>query len=245
MRRPPEPIPGHDTRKCQARLTGWKAGRRCHAFHMKDRLFCWFHGGCRRTREGRDIVRISHLPRFYSRQLGKTLHEAVEEHLSAAPEEQINLFEELALTRVIAGDAVALYSATCEALKDKPADDKQAHAAKDLAGSIVIDAMKHVSDVCTKAAQIEAQAKDKFSVHSVTHVVNQIIRVMYELCEPEHHDIAVKFEHAVRTQVKLPRITTDGTELTPDEDAVAMDATVPKAPDTGTEPAFMQEPSDD
>lgn len=148
-----------------------------------------------------------------------------------APEEQINLFEELAITRVVANEAVTLYTATLEALANKPSNDVAAQNAKDLAGRIVVDAMQQVSRVCTQAAQIEATAKDKFSVHSLMHVVNQIIRIAYEVFEPDHRDKAEYFEHLVRTQVKLPRVTAEGTELTPDQDVMSMDNTVPATPE--------------
>lgn len=167
------------------------------------------------------------MPKFYRNRMSATLASFVEEHMQMSPEEQINLFEELALTRTVAGDAVALYDATVTALKEK--NDDAANQTRLLAGSMLKDALKDVSDMCMRASAIEQNARDKFSVHTLQYIINQIVRIVHEACEPEHHEVAERIEYMIHTMIRIPKTTTDGTELTPDQDARDMDATVPNA----------------
>lgn len=157
------------------------------------------------------------MPRFYSKYLTRTVQEAVEEALAVSPREQLQLFEELALMRDLAGQAVALYSAARETGKAEVMMQ---------AGMLMQQHLKEVIATCESAARIDAAAKDKVSVHTLHHFVDQLVRVAFETFGDT--DKAREFEFAIRTQIKLPSSGVNGTDITPDQDVTEMDRSVPQ-----------------
>lgn len=153
------------------------------------------------------------MPRFYSHRLKGTLQDQVEILLGASPSEQLSLFEELALMRVTAAQVVALWGAA------------EGTDAAPMAGVLMRDALKDVISTCQTAANIESQAKDKFSIHALHHIINQIVRIAYECFDEDPR--AERFEQLIKEKIKMP-IEQTGTLLTPDQDAVDMDDTIPK-----------------
>jgi len=204
---------GDHPRRCQARLKR-KGGKQCGQWALEGVNYCKFHGGRLSQKKLRGEVRISHLPKFYRNTLSKTLSQAVDEMLGVAPEDQLSLFEELAIMRTMAGDAIKLY--TLAEQKGKKTIE---------AAELMRSALKDVVSVCESAARVSAMGKDKISIHDIQHIVNQIVRVAYStLAEKD----ARKFERAIKTQVKLPVKDNQGTELTPDKDVLEMDGTIPQ-----------------
>jgi hypothetical protein len=163
-------------------------------------------------------VRNEHLPRFYSKHLTKTLQEAVEDALGATPREQLNLYEELAVMRATCGDLCKLYDA-CE---NKP----ESRAA---VGEALRSALQDVVKVCESAARVEGMAKDKLSIHNLSYVIAQVVRLAHDCFGDDER--AKKFEEMIRLEVRLPD-ETQGTLMTPDQDVGEMDDTVPKEEDT-------------
>ena len=146
----------------------------------------------------------------------------MEDCLDKAPHEQLNLFEELALMRVQAGQAVKLYGAALELPDDNPsAQELQANA-----GLIMRDSLKDVISTCEAAARIEAASKNRITLNDVAFIVAQIVRIAYEVFDDDM-DRAQQFEVLVRDKVKI----TDsgrGTDVTPDQDVQDMDDTIPR-----------------
>lgn len=198
-----------------------KNGKRCRKWHLRDSDFCQFHFG--RTNKRAPIKnntgKLLGMPHFYRRVLRSTLQETFDELVLKAPAEQVQLFEELALMRLTVLDCVKLYDIASSTNKPEIILD---------AGMTMRLALKEVADLCSKAASIEAAGKDKLSVHHITFVVNQIVRLAFETFS-EHTELAEEFERRVRTDIKLPSVQ-GGTLLTPDQDVEGMDDSIPRRP---------------
>lgn len=187
-------------------------GRRCRRYALRTSDYCQFHGG-----RGKVVVKTCHLPMFYSKHLGRTLQAAVEEQLGMDPSDQLNLFEELALIRSGAGQAVKLYDAALT----QADSDLRLEAARQMR-----DWLDTVRSFAESAARVKASGSDKISVHDLKYVVAQVTRIMWRVCGEDHEFLAKKFERLVREEIKMPHEVV-GTDLTPDLVVTDMDATVP------------------
>jgi len=222
--------------RCRAKR---RCGLRCRGWAAKGRHYCRFHGGKNAA------VRTDKMS-FYGKRLGKTLQAAVDEMTSAPPSEQLSLYEELALARVTASEAVSLYDA---AQKPGASDDAKAQAC-----AVVRDALCFVRDMALAACKAEESARDKVSIHTVRLVVAQVVRCIYRaledpqmartlLCigprDPLPYDLdgsrlAAAIEAKIKEEVKLPTSEVVGmTDLTPDGMARAMDQATVKEDDDG------------
>jgi hypothetical protein len=195
-------------------------GKKCRKPALKGSHYCQLHGGRSRGK----TVKVAHMPRFYSKHLTKSLSDALEDLTSVSPNEQLSLFEELALVRDAAGQAVAMYSICKEAYEQEPSPKRGeilAAATMEMRG-----ALDHVVKVCEAAARIDSQAKDKVSIHTLHFFIQQITRIAYDAFDDDPR--ARAFEELLRTRIKLPQAGADGTVLTPDMDVQTMDSTVPQ-----------------
>lgn len=194
-----------DEYQCQAKR---RNGKRCKKWRLKTSKYCQFHGGRRRG----STHKHHSLPMFYSEVLNTSLKQLVEAACSQEPHEQVAIFEELALMRVTATEAVRLYS------KAQEADDET----RLNASLLMRDHLLEVVKVAESAARIVASGKDKISVHDINHVVNQIVRIAFKTLTD---DDARKFERAIRAEVKVSG--NEGTTITPDQVVTDMDSTIP------------------
>jgi len=201
---------GH-ARQCQGTSTHTRL--QCRRWALKERNYCARHGG--RQTFG---AKVNRLPRMYSHLLGGTMEETMDAMLDESPAEQIQLFEELALTRVVCQDAVKLFAAA------QQGSDEQ----KILAQQIMCDALKFVKDMCEGAAKVDSNAKDKFSVQHVRHIANQITKCAHEAFGVDNPEAVKHFAELLKTKVKMPSAENEGTDITPDQDVTEMDATIPK-----------------
>ena len=192
------------------------------AWKLAGSDYCGWHGG---RNNGRSVVRTHRLPRFYSRRLTRTLSEAVEAALAEAPDQQLQLLEELALFRTVAADSVGVYSAAVEALEQ--ADDERAKKLRpfvDQTAAIMRDNLLTVVSVCESAAKVHAIGKDKISVHNIRHVIDQVVRCAYDAFDGD--DRVREFETMIREHVLID--DQRGTSRTPDQDVAEMDGSVPR-----------------
>lgn len=208
-------------------------GRRCRKARIKGATCCKYHGGKWQSWPS-TVVKLYRLPMFYSKVLGPTLKSYVEQCLDLEPHEQFDLVEEVMIMKGMMSQSIAMYEAAC-ALPDGP----KKLAVVVMAGDSVKQGLKDVADMAHKAAQIRASMKDKVSVHNIQYVINQIIRIAHESM-PEG---AEAFESLVRSHVKLPTAGVQGTTITPDQDVLDMDSTIPKGDDDENVDDF--EPVDD
>jgi len=192
----PAPVEGH-IRQCQARSS--VTMRRCRRWALKHSNFCQFHGG-RRALAYRLKKGIYNVPGYYSKYLGPKLSEQVKDALNRPHDEQVSLFEELAVSRGVATQALKLA---------QPLFDPQQATKLDLDTKVAIlgalnQAMAAVKEMVLAAARIEKETKDKVSLKVINLIVTQIIMAVNEVCGAENLDIAEAIAMAIDNKVRLP-----------------------------------------
>lgn len=182
----------------------------------------------------RDVAQNWRRPKFYDNMLSPTLKQAVEAQLNEDADEQTSLFEELAIMRVYAGRFVALYSKAVETGEE---------AKIMFAGEAMREALEAVAQLCEKAHKIREKEKERFSIHDVSQIVDQIVAIHHEAAssyqdkyegrmdEADYREMAVLFERMVAEQLVIQSEKQQGTLLHPDETATAFDSTVPRLTD--------------
>lgn len=182
------------------------------------------------------------MPSFYGKHLSATIQEAVETQLNLAVEDQLNLFEELAIIRKFACDALDLYKQAAENPDSKPID-------KLATSKYAVSALELVTSFCEKAAKVDSMQRDKYSIHTINSIVAQIVNIIYIVLEMDagRPDLAKLVEKTIREQLKVPVQTVKlidvkateseqerlGTNLTPnklDQLVTQMDSSIPGTP---------------
>ena len=212
-------------------------GDRCALVRVKGDLrnYCHKHGSYE-SLLGRETncKRIPVMAKFYGKYVTKSLGDILDAAIAEDPSEQLNLVEEIALIREVAGQAVALYSAARELVDNAtPADRARKQEMLMNAGEIMKMQISEVVKTCESAAKISAMARDKISIHQLQYFVSQITRCAFEAFkdDPRAHDFNDKLLSLVK--IPMPLIGSDGsdgtqgTTLTPDADAREMDSSVP------------------
>lgn len=135
---------------------------------------------------------------FYSKHLGPKLSERVRELLDAPHDVQVSLYEELAVARASA----------CEALKlAQPLFDEKMELStetKSLIISTLGSAMTNVKDLVLAASKLEKEAGDKVSVKVINLVVMQIVLAINDVCGTENLALAEAIGKAIDERVRLP-----------------------------------------
>jgi len=160
----------------------------------------------------------------YSKFLGKTLREKFDDFMGESHHEMVQLYEELALCRTSAAEAVAMFSAATEG-KDISLETKA------LAARCMQDALERVKELCLAISKIEKDTEDKVSLSVIDLIVLQIIRAIQREVGTSEDGKALgeRIERRIREEVRLPKSdksahNEDGTEITPDQQVTAMDA---------------------
>jgi len=176
---------------------------------------------CGNDPHNQDMARL----RFYKERMGPKLNAFVEDCIAQSESDQFNLCEELAVQRDLLGEAIELYE------KVKKLPDTNPNKANSLASvaSILATATKEVRETCRVGAEVFNQSRDKLSVHALVEVVAQIKRCI-RLCFDHDEYGLQRLDDMLSAQLRLPKIGTDGTTITPDQDVLQMDATVPSIP---------------
>ena len=199
-------------------------GARCRHFAMRGKTKCPQHGG---HREGtaNDRVRLYHLPRFYRSVLSKTLSAFVAECLDQSPHEQLTLLEELAVARGMACQVLALHTAAESMPEETPEQRAAKQGATTASAMLTRDWLTWVAEMTERATRVAATARDKVSATDVQGVLNQVVRIAYDVFGNDPK--AQQLEQALRDEIRVIE-SAAGTSITPDADALAMDASVPK-----------------
>lgn len=203
---PPE---GHE-RQCNAKSRVSQS--RCRRWALKERKYCQFHGGRRRD------ARRNGLPTKYGKYLGDTLKKAVDDFLSEPHHEQVSVYEELAISRLAASQAIKLAQPVLEGRIELSAETRA------LALGCLQDAMNNVRDMVVAAARIEAIATDKVSIRILDTFVTQIIRSIYRVCGDDD-EMAAAIEVEIRKTVRLPSKESEGIDILPST-ILEMDSTI-------------------
>ena len=107
------------------------------------------------------------------------------------------MYEELALMRAAAGEAVKLASAALES----PVADESMRAA---AVGIILNAMNQVTLVIERLAKIEANAQDKLSLRSIDAFIVQMTAIMAEVLGEEHEEMAAVITDRIKSEIRVP-----------------------------------------
>jgi hypothetical protein len=148
--------------------------------------------------------------KFYARALTDTLKARVEEHLNQKPDDQISLFEELALMREAASQHVTIYDAVLQQGKQESIL---------AAAELMALSLSRVADICKSAATVHNVQKDKFSIHDLNFIIEQFIRISYDVIKDE----ATANKLAVRLRSELQLTQAVGTSITTDQMVQQMD----------------------
>ncbi len=220
--------------RCISRSTGKRFDWQCkHAYKgAPDRVctrykrkgeYCPFHE--RQHRGGKQSMGVPK-NKFYGQRIGPTLRRYMEDAFADSTyAELINIREELELMRTIAGESVAVYSMAFSMPENHPNKAERMMAASALMQS----ALESVIRTCKIANDIEATAKDKFSLTQLQEVISQIQRFV-NLCFGNYAAELVQFEEMLANRLRFPQPENNGTRLLPgDTDATVteMDSSVP------------------
>lgn len=158
---------------------------------------------------------------LYSKYLGDTLSKRLAEMLEQPIGVQVSLFEELAIVRTQAVEAIRLWDAAVESPKP---DSKTVQ----LAMEVVSGSLREVKEFCLAVSRIEKDAEDKVSLRIVGVFVDQIVRVVYRVCGEKYEGLADAIREGIEEGVRLPKsgdeLEVEGTLRTPDQVVEEMDA---------------------
>jgi len=192
-------------RRCKATR---RCGLRCERWALRGSNYCQFHGG---RRKGQGKYWTQAVARFYKRALTESLEAVVAEHLEMKPDDQLTLFEELALVREAAAGHVKIYAAAIETGKQETIM---------AAGELMALAMQRVAEMCKAASAVNSTQKDKFSAHDLNYIIEQIIRISYDCFKD--NDLVNVFASRIRSELQLSE-KDRGTSITPDQEVLEMD----------------------
>jgi len=172
---------------------------------VKGSTLCPQHGGYRKLTAVKRGV-----SRFYSQALGPKLKERLESFLNQPNHTQLALYEEIAISRAAANEALKLAFAVFE-LPEK----KSTNNARALAAQAVQQAMEHVASLVEKAAKIEAHAGDKVSIQTIDLFVAQMAQIIMRICskpmgcpscgkEHSHDKIAEELVLKLKETIRIP-----------------------------------------
>ena len=190
----PAPKEGHP-RQCRAKSQVTR--RRCRRWALVGKLYCQFHGGRRgaTNRTGR-----FKLPSFYSKYLGPKLSERVAELLTRPHSEQVSLYEELAVARATACEALKL----SQPLFDEEQSSQLKSETKALMMQTLAQAMSSVKDLVVAAAKIEKDSDTTVSIKVMNLVVQQIVIAINDVCGTDNLALAEAIAKAIDERVRLP-----------------------------------------
>lgn len=172
------------------------------------------------SKHAREKMRMS----IYEKSLSGALKEFVKNQIESDPSEQTSIFEELALMRHTATINVKLYNKTIS-----KGDVKLNEAIA--VGTMLADKLQDVAALAEKAQRIEMSSANKLGATSLAFMLDNIVRIIYEklsLFGESGTVAAQQIEEAIRETIQIDDTT--GTRITPDQDAIDMDNSVPAAP---------------
>ena len=167
----------------------------------------------------------------YGKYLGESLKARVEA-LEAENSPVKSLHDELELTRTLVGDACALYEAALES---------KSPSAVITAGEILRNALNEVRDMTLALCRVEAESgatldaatARRIAVQMATIVDRELRTAFDNGAFVEGYDptrLIIRVADAVDNEIRLADPVPRGTTLTPDQDVISMDESIPAAP---------------
>lgn len=137
---------------------------------------------------------------FYSKYLGPKLSDRVADLMSRTHDEQVSLYEELAVARATACEAMAL----AQPLFDPAQAAELKPETRALMVQTLNQAMNSVKELVLAASRIEKDAEDKVSIKVVNLVVQQIVMTINEVCGTDNSSLCDAIAKAIDERVRLP-----------------------------------------
>ena len=190
------PHPDHP-RRCKGRSR--VRNKRCKTWALQGSDYCHFHNG-RRSLAYQFKKGIYPVGGFYSKYLGPRLTEMVRQNLNEPHDEQVALYQELAITRSMACEAIKL----AQPLFDDDMRSKLDTETTAMIFSTLQNAMSSVKDLVLAAARIEKDSKDKVSLKVINLIVAQIINAVNQECGTENEELADAIGKRINDKVRLP-----------------------------------------
>jgi hypothetical protein len=165
---------------------------------------------------------------FYTQVLSNTLEERLKDVLQLAQDEQISLYEDLALARETVAATVELFSVADTNHMEKGTEQSLQH--KIAAGQIMREAQKDLLAICEAIGKQEERRANRtgVSVAAIAFIARQLTAAAAQIYGDDL-DKAREFERIAKS-IRLPGSAAEivGTLIEPGEDVLAMDATVPR-----------------
>ena len=231
------PPPLDSTYRCVANN---RFGQRCRRWALRGRDKCFDHAGpdvarasmaepdSRSTNDPLpkpaswyEEQRLLRLPYVYAKYLSRALTERIAD--ASGLTDRLDLSAELDLFRATAVDAARLYDAT---LADNVPDE-----ARHAAGQLLREVLDQVGVFVERYARVETARKDVLTVGSLHVVITQIATMAHDVFgeEPQMITKVREFSDRLRELRLAGPTAQDGTDITPDEQVLAMDDTIPNA----------------
>jgi hypothetical protein len=215
--------PADSPRRCQARSNTTR--EQCKKWALKGKRMCKTHRARERKGEGSPTQEWSEcrsdenqvMGVIYRKHMSKVLQERLDEFLEQPQEEQLALYEELSIMRVMAVDAIKLYDGAVQTNKAELVM---------CAAETLKEALTSVGDMVKACADIEAKATDKVSTRQLNLFIMQICRAVRRIVGEENIELAQKIIDEINESVHF-NVEGMGTTLTPDQQAHSMDETIP------------------
>lgn len=183
---------------------------------------CINHGGRNVGFRHRLINGNAQMSRWYKKVVGPKLSEAIKEAQLASPDEQLAVFEELALMRESASQFVGIYS---KLLEDQAPAETLAVAALAMQ-----NALKEVVEVCSKATKAHEKMR-QYSAHDIENIIAQFTSFLWEVNGDEHRHLTLALLQLMKERLVLPSTgKVEPTDLGVDDTAREMDMSVPFVP---------------
>lgn len=204
----------------------------CSSARLEDSFFC---AKCDKTFQdnydplpmGNRVHNNRAMSRFYGHLLGPKLRDVFDGKMRAPIEEQQQVVEELAMMRVIAGDAVKMYN---QIVENETLTPEKKESLLLGAGAVCRNALEEVAKVAKISADIQQKNTGEITILSLRATIHQLLDMMRKVCGHEFHFIAEAFERMVDEQLQLPKRL--GTNRTPEIDVDAqvtlMDDAIPQ-----------------
>jgi len=165
----------------------------------------------------------------YSKYLGQALGERIQK-LQEDPKPSESLRDELDLMRALACDALIMYQ-----MSDEIEDPLKQDQARAVASEYVREALKEVSQMALAMVRVERESQHAADMVFLTNVAKQLTDTVSKVLTDHRHHLTVDPEViALELQDKVHAIVIDpesqGTRITPDEEVLEMDATIPALP---------------
>jgi hypothetical protein len=222
-------------------------GKLCNRVHLIDSEFCKWHQA-QADKEDKyqvvcDIVIAKEKMGFWRARMGPKLKSLVEEAMNG-PAHDVQ--EEIALTKAALEPLIRTHNGLLELTADAFKGGEQSrNELLAQSGEQVKNAMAHVITMTEKSAKIFALTAEKMDSRTIEGIVQQLVVFVYEAFdnyerhdEPgwEEFDDAMEFylkrqlmvfDTRINEKLQLPSLKNQGTTITPDQEALLMDSTVP------------------